>query len=107
MPLKKDKYFRARGSMARMLDIHCANCQAFVLNYQKDGKGNLLRCYLNRIFAPPELERLQNDPAIMEPSDLSNLECSNCKSVIGTPFRYMDDRLAFRLRKGTYFKRNA
>ncbi len=90
-----------------MLDIHCAACEAFVLKYQKDGRGQLLRCYLNRIIAPPKLERLQHDQAIKEPGDLDNLECPNCKAVIGTPFRYIDDRLAFRLRKGAYTKRNA
>lgn len=107
MQVRKDQYFRARGGVARMLNIHCAACKAFVLLYQKDGRGQLLRCYLNRIFAPPDLERLQHDPAIKEPSDLDNLTCSNCKTVIGTPFRYADGRLAFRLRKGTYSKSNA
>ncbi len=89
-----------------MFDIFCTACGAFVLNYQKDGPGQLLRCYLNRIFAPPELERLQRDSVIKEPCDMSNLACPSCKAVIGTPMRHDDGRLAFRLRKGTYSKKS-
>jgi uncharacterized protein YlaI len=33
---------------------------------------------------------------------MSNLVCPNCQEVLGTPMRHVDDRLAFRLRKGTY-----
>ena len=103
--MKKDKYLRARGGKAYMLDIHCAQCDAWVLRYQKDGPGQLLRCYLNRIFAPPKLERLQRDPNITEPRNMVNLTCSKCRSVIGTPMRHLDDRLAFHLRKGAYAKK--
>ena len=100
--MKKDKYLRQRGGKARMLNISCTACETFVLRYQKDGPGNLLRCYLNRIFAPPELEDLQRDPTIQKPKDMPNLACPNCHTVIGTPMRHIDDRLAFRLRKGMY-----
>jgi hypothetical protein len=103
--MKKDKYLRARGGSARMLDIHCAKCAAWVLKYQKDGVGQLLRCYLNRIFAPPEFAVLQHNPTIREPKDMPNLVCPNCKTVIGTPMRYEDGRLAYRLMKGTYAKK--
>lgn len=100
--MKKDKYSRQRGGKSRMLNIHCAACNTHILRYQKDGPGNLLRCYLNRIYAPPELEQLQHDAAITEPSDMPNLVCPGCNTVVGTPMRHVDDRLAFRLRKGTY-----
>ena len=103
--MKKDKYLRARGGKAYMLDIHCAQCGAWVLRYQKDGPGQLLRCYLNRIFAPLELKRLQEDPKITQPRSMTNLVCSQCGSVIGMPMRYLDDRLAFHLRKGAYTKK--
>jgi ribosomal protein S27AE len=103
--MKKDKYLRVRGGTARMLDIHCAKCGAWILKYQKDGVGQLLRCYLNRIFAPPELAALQHNPTIREPKDMMNLVCPNCSTVIGTPMRHEDGRLAFRLMKGTYTKK--
>jgi len=92
---KKDKFRRVRGGIARMLNIHCAVCGAWVLKYQKDGIGQLMRCYLNRIFAPPELEQLQRDLNIREPKDMPNLVCSNCQTLIGTPMRHHDQRLAF------------
>jgi ribosomal protein S27AE len=105
--MKKDKYLRVRGGTARILNIHCARCGAWVLKYQKDGVGQLLRCYLNRIFAPKELEALQHNPAIKEPKDMSNLACPQCSTVIGVPMRHIDGRLALRLLKGTYSKKIA
>jgi hypothetical protein len=100
--MKRDRYLRARGGTARMLDVHCTRCAAWVLKYQKDGVGHLLRCYLNRVFAPPELVVLQHNPAIREPKDMVNLVCPKCNTVIGTPMRHEDGRLAYRLIKGTY-----
>ena len=107
MPIKRDRYLRVRGGKAKIIDIFCAACNTLVLTYQKDGPGQILRCYRNRIFAPPELERLQHDPVITEPTHMPNLICPNCKSVIGTPMRHFDERLAFRLRKGTYYAKTA
>ena len=105
--MKKDKYLRARGGTARLLDIHCAKCGEWLLRYQKDGVGQLLRCYLNRILIPPELAALQRNPAIVQPKDMPNLVCQKCGTVIGTPMRHEDGRLAFRLMKGTYSKKIA
>lgn len=107
MAIKRDRYLRVRGGKARIIDIFCAACNTLVLTYQKDGPGQLLRCYLNRIFAPPELERLQHNPAITEPAHMSNLACPNCKALIGTPMRHFDGRLAFRLRKGAYYSKKS
>ncbi|MEO8886659.1 MAG: hypothetical protein ABI367_11390 [Mucilaginibacter sp.] len=104
---KKDKYRKARGGKARFLDVICVNCRQVLLLYQKDGDGNLLRCYLNRIFAPSNYEMLQNDAAIREPKDMPNLICSNCNEVIGVPMRHVDGRLAFRLRQGHFSKRKS
>lgn len=89
-----------------MLEIICAIDGTPLLRYQKDGPGDLLRCYLNRIFAPSELEALQNDPNIRDPKDMPNLVCSKCKTLIGTPMRYRpDQRLAFMMRKGAFTKK--
>ncbi len=103
--MKKDKYLRARGGTFKILNIFCAGCGAWVVQYEKDGPGDLLRCYLNRIIAPPELEALQNDPKVSEPKDMANLLCQNCKTLIGTPMRYRDGRLAFMIKKGTFSKK--
>src|SRR4051812_34084406 len=103
--MKKDKFSRARGGSSKILDIHCTNCGAWVLKYQKDGPGNLLRCYLNRIVTPPHLAALQYDPKIRESKDMPNLACPQCNTVIGVPIRHDDGRLAFRLLKGKYSKK--
>ncbi len=102
--MKRDKFRSARGGRAVMLDVHCSNCDTKVLWYQKDGSGSLMRCYLNRIFAPPELEKLQKDQDIREPKDMPNLDCPSCKTVIGTPMRYTDGRLGYRLRPNSFYK---
>ena len=41
--LKSDKYRKARGGTAHFLNIYCVRCNAFVLLYQKDGPGQVLR----------------------------------------------------------------
>lgn len=103
--MKKDKYLRVRGGTAKILDIHCAKCGAWILKYQKDGMGQLLRCYLNRIFTPPELATLQHGSTIREQKDMPNLVCPKCNVIIGTPMRHEDGRFAYRLMKGTYTKK--
>ncbi len=102
--MKNDSYRQERGGTAVMLDVSCANCGTKVLLYQKDGRGRLLRCYLNRIFEPPELEKLQREPNIAGTKDLKNLECPKCNEVLGTPMVYKDGRLAFRLILGKFKK---
>jgi hypothetical protein len=54
--MKRGRFRATRGGKAVMFDIHCSSCDTKILWYQKNGTGNLLRCYLNRIFAPSELE---------------------------------------------------
>lgn len=103
--LKNDKYRTARGGEAHLLEISCTTCSTRVLKYQKDGKGNLKRCYLNRIFHPPEFEKLQYDELIRTPKDLPNLACLTCKTIIGTPMYHDDGRLAYRLIPGKFSKK--
>ncbi len=101
--LKNDKYRRARGGIAHFLEISCSQCSTYLMTYQKDGMGNLLRCYLNRIFHPPELERLQYRVSSLQ--DVPQLKCNGCDTVIGSPMLYNNGRFAFRLRKGLYMKK--
>lgn len=102
--LKSDRYRKARGGRAALLDILCSHCSSLLLVYQKDGVGSLHRCYLNRIFDPPEIERLQHDPQISDPKHLPVLRCSHCQSDIGYPVRHQDGRLAFALGKGKFVR---
>jgi|SRR3989344_2953915 len=97
--MKNDKYRRARGGKAFMIHLIC-KCGTKVLYYQKDGDGRLKRCYLNRIFAPAELEKLQYGNLAI--SEISALRCLKCQVVLGTPIVHHDGRTAFRLRPGFY-----
>lgn len=101
--LKNDEYRKARGGKAFLIELSCANCNAHVLTYQKDGDGQLKRCYLNRIMEPDALEKLQYSAA--EPSDVEPLKCPSCEVVIGAPIRHHDGRIAFRLRRGFFAKK--
>lgn len=97
--MKNDQYRRARGGTAQMIDVNCTACGRRVLYYQKDGAGSLLRCYLNRIFAPAKWEKLQYE--CKSTKDMPNLVC-DCGNLLGVPMRHRDDRLAFRLVRGKF-----
>jgi ribosomal protein S27E len=103
--LKVDKFRRSRGGSAMVLYISCAICQSEILVYQKDGHGELKRCYLNRILDPPDLAGLQNNSSIMEAHNLNALECKKCGTVVGIPMLHWEGRLAFRLIPGTFAKK--
>ena len=103
--LKNDKYRAARGGEAHLLEISCARCNKQIILYQKDGKGGLLRCYLNRIMYPFLLENLQYNFNSKNIKSLPNLKCYVCSNIIGIPMIYEDGRVAYRLRKGFYSKR--
>lgn len=103
--LKNDRYRSARGGEAHLLDISCTRCTNQVLKYQKDGKGDLLRLYLNRIFHPPDFERLQYFFTRANYRQMPALKCPSCSGLIGTPTLYSDGRPAFKLIRGTYHKR--
>ena len=103
--LRNDKYRKARGGKAFVVELGCSGCGAYLLTYQKDGDGQLKRCYLNRILAPDTLASLSHNPEIKESGDLPHLNCSKCGTVIAAPIRHHDGRLAFRLRQGFFTKR--
>lgn len=102
-PLKNDKFRRIRGGKAVLLTVYCSSCSFPVLVYQKDGDGELLRCYLNRIVGPPSFANLQD--TVERLSLLQNLACPCCQTVLGSPMVHSDGRLAFRLKRGKVRKR--
>ncbi len=101
--LKHDSYLAERGGSAKLVDIICARCNARVLLYQKDGPGWLKRCYLNRIFEPPEYEKLQNEDLTI--GTMPNLICQKCKNLVGTPMVHKDGRFAFMLKRGSFIRK--
>lgn len=101
--LKKDKYSRSRGGNSALYSLSCANCGEFLLVYQKDGIGNMIRLYVDRISDCRSLAEFQQ---AKRKADLPTLKCAKCSSIIGIPMVYeSENRLAFRLMRGT-FKRN-
>lgn len=104
--LKKDKYVNARGGNSHFLDIFCSKCNQYIILYQKDGRGRLLRMYLDRIFEPRELSLL--DLRVRSKNEMPNLKCPKCGALIGTPMIYeAERRLAFRLIHGSFVKKNS
>ena len=100
--LKKDKYKKAREGYSKLLEIKCEKCGNLVTLYQKDGPGALKRIYLDRIFSPEKLAKLQNVVIRKVP----NLICSKCKQVIDIPYIYQKEkRPAFRLFEGSVTKK--
>jgi hypothetical protein len=102
--IKNDSFRRKRGGNSKILDIYCSNCNNELLKYQKDGKGTLLRLYLNRILEPKNLEELQYKD-FNKTKDISNLICNSCDNLIGVPMLYSDGRFAYRLIQGRFFKK--
>lgn len=101
---KKDKFTKARGGYAELLSISCAKCRAEVLLYQKDGPGQLLRMYVDRIKAPKVLVEKVN--GFRKKSQMRDLECSACKRVLAAPMLYeKEGRLAYRIFVGALKKK--
>lgn len=104
--LKKDKYVNARGGNSHFLDLYCSKCNQHLVLYQKDGRGRLLRMYINRIFEPQEFSLLQS--RVDSKVEMPNLKCPKCNVLIGTPMIYeAEKRLAFRLIHGSFVKKKS
>ena len=99
-----DSYSRSRGGISEMITIYCSNCNIEVLLYQKDGKGNLFRCYLDRIIYPKEFKQYLEFKNQLK--EIPQLKCSKCQSSMGTPMIYKkENRLAFGLFRNKFYKR--
>jgi ribosomal protein L44E len=97
---KKDSYMKKRGAPA-LLILTCANCQEYLISYQKDGPGPLLRCYLDRILHPEEINQRQKEN--FDKQSALALKCTACQTVIGSPTIYeKEDRPAYHLRQGFF-----
>ena len=89
---KTDKYRMARGGYSRLMDIHCRECGDKLFEYQKDGKGDLRRLYLDRIF--PKY------PTTKE------LTCPTCGEILGSLYVYeKENRKAYRLYQDAVVKK--
>lgn len=100
---KKDSYAKKRGAPALLL-ISCANCGNYIMSYQKDGPGLLMRCYIDRIHHPENLEKrqyLEFDKQLVD-----KLECNSCNNVVGSPIIYeKENRPAYHMRQGFFISK--
>jgi hypothetical protein len=93
---KRDSFAKSRGRPA-LLIISCSACNEYIMSYQKDGPGPLLRCYLDRIHYPEALKARQY--LEFEKQSAPKLECEHCGIVIGNPIVYeKENRPAYHMR---------
>jgi len=94
MKLKSDKFRKARGGSAKLLELLCEKCGYSLFYYQKDGPGILKRLYVDRIVSTSKM-----------PSGKA-LTCAQCKTLIAVPTIYAKEgRPAFRLFAGAIVKK--
>ena len=92
--LKSDKYRKARGGYSRFINVSCEECKKYLLQYQKDGPGQLKRMYIDRIVEP-ETKRMGKV-----------LRCDKCGNIIGTFYIYKkENRPAFRIYQNAIIKK--
>jgi hypothetical protein len=97
---KNDSYAKRRGTPV-MLAISCAKCNMYIMHYQKDGPGPLLRCYLDRIHYPEELHNRQY--TLFNKKTFPQLSCNSCTTIIGLPIIYeKENRPAYHMRPGFF-----
>ena len=107
--IKSDRYQKERlklGGETKMLDISCADCQTKIMVYQKDGMGDLKRCYLDRIGWLHEGVGIGEDThSQVDSLEKTMLCCPNCKVNIGSPMIYdKENRSAIRMFYGKFAK---
>ncbi len=74
--------------------------------YQKDGKGKLLRTYLDRILAPNSLTTLLKQCNFAQKNKQMQLKCPKCNQTIGLPMIYQpENRPAFRMIYGSFSRK--
>ena len=86
---------------SRHLDIDCGNCGTFIVRYRKEGSGQLIRLYLDKVLQPKSLVALKSSG---RKSNLPVLTCPKCGNSIGHPMEHKGNRLAYRMIKGSFKK---
>jgi hypothetical protein len=99
---KKDRFLKKRGGDAKFLYVVCADCDEPAMVYQKDGPGQTLRYYSDRIVWPPELVERQQEVDAESVKRVGALACLNCNNILGLPMVYKpENRAAYRAVPGS------
>jgi len=102
--IKKNKYTKNRGGKARFILLGCGACGKNIILYQKDGDGQLLRLYLDKITAPQNLVDIVEN--YHTKSEMSGLFCHICGKLLAVPMVYeKENRLAYRIIPGQIIKK--
>lgn len=95
---KQDKYSQARSNYSEILVLKCRKCGGFIANYQKDGPGDLLRIYVDRIN--------DNKKIVDEFTIDKKLTCPHCQRLLGLGYLYpKEQRPAYILFQNTIVKK--
>ena len=86
---------------SRHLDIDCGNCGTFIVRYRKEGSGQLIRLYLDKVLQPKSLVALKSNE---RKSNLPVLTYPKCSNPIGHPMEHKGNHLAYRMIKGSFKK---
>jgi hypothetical protein len=76
---KEDLYTKNRKNYSEFLNLYCRKCGTYIAKYQKDGPGELLRIYIDRIIDNKELHQFKID---------KKMTCSRCKRLLGLGYLY-------------------
>ncbi len=86
---------------SKHLNISCGQCGNFLVRYKKEGSGQLIRLYLDKILGPKSLTDLK---FMSKKSSLPVLVCPECNHLVGHPMEHEGNRLAYRMIKGSFKK---
>jgi hypothetical protein len=103
--LKHDVYRDNRGGESALLVLFCRNCGHKLMLYQKDHpRGYLKRLYLDRIYAPAAMTRLQHLPIHKVPQ----LICPQCHHIIALPYIHpKEKRKAYMIEVASLLKKTS
>jgi hypothetical protein len=97
MQIKKDQYFKNRKGYAQFYALYCAKCKEKLAVYQKDGSGDILRLYADRISDSLYEKDFEPDKKFL---------CPKCGRPIGLGYVYQkENRPAYRLFQGAIKKK--
>ena len=90
---------------SRVFRIFCSQCDTFIMRYRKEGSGSLIRIYLNQILEPKSFKEYKQ---VTKKSKIPPFDCTRCGQRIGAPtIHESGNRPAYRLIKGSFFKKEA
>ena len=94
---KKDIYTKNLGFYYEFLNLYYRKCGTKIAKYQKDGPGDLLRIYIDRILENEELLNFAIDKKML---------CPHCQRLLGLGYLYpKEQRPAYILFQNTIVKK--